>query len=133
MICFKYRIYPNRKTKKTIDRTLWLCRTLYNAALDERNDSYKLEGKSLNYYDQANSLVFLKENNPCFKQVHSQVLQDVLKRLDKAYQAFFAESKQVKQQVFQDFKAKNDTTVSPIRKVDILQLAINSNFPKSAK
>lgn len=89
MICFKYRIYPKRKTKKAINQTLFLCRTLYNAALAERNDSYKLESKSLNYYDQANSLSFLKENSPCFKQVHSQVLQDVLKRIDKAYQAFF--------------------------------------------
>ena len=86
---FKYRIYPSCSSQKAVDQTLFLCRILYNAALDERNDSYKLENKSLNYYDQANSLSFLKENNPCFKEAHSQVLQDVLKRLDKAYQAFF--------------------------------------------
>lgn len=106
MICFKYRIYPNRKTKKTIDRTLWLCRTLYNAALNERIDSYKLESKSLNYYDQANSLAFLKENSPCFKQVHSQVLQDVLKRLDKAYQAFFRRVKAGETAGFPRFQGK---------------------------
>lgn len=103
---YKYRIYPNQQTKKAIDKTLWLCRTLYNAALNERNDSYQLEGKSLNYYDQANALSFLKENSPCFKLVHSQVLQDVLKRLDKAYQAFFRRVKSGETPGFPRFQGK---------------------------
>jgi putative transposase len=34
-------------------------------------------------------LVLRKKENKYLKQVHSQVLQDVLLRLDKAYQAFF--------------------------------------------
>jgi putative transposase len=89
MKAFKYRIYPNKTTKKSIDQTIWLCQILYNAALAERIDEYKINGNSLTYQQQQNSLPFLKENNPIYAGVYSQILQDVLKRLDKAYQAFF--------------------------------------------
>ena len=104
---FKYRIYPNKKARKAIEQTIYLCRNLYNAALAERNDSYEIEGRSLNYYDQANSLSFLKENCPSFKLVHSQVLQDVLRRLDKAYQAFFRRIKLGETPGFPRFQSAN--------------------------
>lgn len=69
---------------------LKLCRKLYNYALNERQETYKETGKGLTYNQQQNTLpVFVKEN-PEYKQVHSQVLQDALRRLDSAYQRFFA-------------------------------------------
>jgi len=48
-----------------------------------------MAGKSLNYYDQANQLPAVKEGRPEYTEIHSQVLQDVLRRVDKAFQAFF--------------------------------------------
>jgi putative transposase len=69
--------------------TLNRCCELYNAALQERIDAYKMAGKSLNYYDQANQIVAVKEVRPEYRDIHSQLLQDVLKRVDKAYAAFF--------------------------------------------
>src|SRR5262249_10027593 len=74
--------------------TLDLCRELYNAGLQERRDAYKLQKKSLNYYDQANQLSDIKALRDDMKGLHSQVLQDVLKRLDKAFQAFFRRVKE---------------------------------------
>jgi putative transposase len=75
--------------KKTLD----LCRELYNAALQERRDAYKMVGKTLNYYDHANQLAEIKEARADLKEVHSQVLQDVLKRVDKAFGGFFSRVK----------------------------------------
>ncbi|CAM4390583.1 RNA-guided endonuclease InsQ/TnpB family protein [Paenibacillus typhae] len=89
LIAYKYRLYPNREQRKTMDFTLERCRLLYNRLLDERIHAYKNEGKSLNYYDQANMFNERKKAVPALRQVHSQVLQDVAKRLDKAFQAFF--------------------------------------------
>lgn len=43
----------------------------------------------VNYWNQKQLLVLRKQYNKYLKQVHSQVLQDVLLRLDKAYVAFF--------------------------------------------
>ncbi len=42
------------------------------------------------FYDQKKMLVELKHNDKRLKSIHSQVLQDVVLRLDKAYQAFLA-------------------------------------------
>ncbi|MDQ0195332.1 RNA-guided endonuclease InsQ/TnpB family protein [Paenibacillus wynnii] len=89
LVAYKYRLYPTKQQKQAIHFTLERCRLLYNRLLEERILAYKNEGNSLNYYDQANSFNERKQHIPALKQVHSQVLQDVAKRLDKAYQAFF--------------------------------------------
>jgi putative transposase len=61
---------------------------LYNCALEERIRAYE-KGVSLNYNDQANELPLLLEELPEYNEVFSQTRQDVLRRLEKAYQAFF--------------------------------------------
>lgn len=64
--------------------TLETCRHLYNDSLSERASNW-----DVGYWEQQDHLPSRKQNNKYYKQVHSQVLQDVLQRLDKAYQAFF--------------------------------------------
>lgn len=91
---FKYRIYPTNVQAQAIDQTIRLCQQLYNAALEHRRYSYKHGGISVNYHDQANELREIKKELPEYKTVYSQVSQDALKRLDKAYQNFFRRVKQ---------------------------------------
>jgi putative transposase len=69
----------------------WLetCRILYNNALQDRKEAYEQDKVTLNYCDQANTLPEAKKGDECLAGVHSQVVQDVLKRLDKAFQNFF--------------------------------------------
>jgi len=86
---FKYRLYPNRKQRERLQETLDLCRELYNAALQERRDGYKVARAKLNYYSQASQLSEIKSARPDIAGLHSQVLQDVLRRVDKAFQSFF--------------------------------------------
>ncbi|MFX4303139.1 helix-turn-helix domain-containing protein [Alicyclobacillus tolerans] len=86
---YKYRLYPAKEQEEKIQLTLERCRLLYNRLLDERRFAYETDKTTLNYYDQANTLNERKKYIPALKQVHSQVLQDVVKRLDKAFQAFF--------------------------------------------
>ena len=86
---YKYRLYPTKAQITLLEDTLRLCRELYNGALQERRDAYKRAGKTLNYYDQANQLPEIKEVRPDIGSVHSQVLQDVLKRVQKAFDNFF--------------------------------------------
>lgn len=89
LVAYKYRLYPTSGQKRVIHFTLERCRLLYNRLLEERIVAYKTEGKSVNYYDQAGTFHDRKQHIPALKQVYSQVLQDVAKRLDKAFQAFF--------------------------------------------
>lgn len=86
---FNYRIYPNVNQIKMIDKTLNMCRFLYNNALEQRIFAYRHRGVSLSYNKQAVELPQLKRELPEYKNVYSQVLQDVLRRLDRSFQNFF--------------------------------------------
>ena len=69
--------------------TLELCRWTYNEVLSIRKNAYEQEGKSVSYYETKKLLPQWKEEKPGLRGVHSQVLQEVVKRVDLAYQAFF--------------------------------------------
>lgn len=116
---YKFRLFPTKPAIRKLERTLEVCRELYNSALDERRTAYRLwksvytgtayteyddntvvafeyvtgEGApkppNINYYTQAAQLGEIKQTRPEFKEVHSQVLQNVLKRVDLAFAAFF--------------------------------------------
>ncbi len=86
---FKYRLYPTPKQEHTLLFVLRRCRALYNSALEERKAYYQMRRKSLGYTQQAAELAEIKAAFPAYQDIHSQVLQDVLRRLDKAFAAFF--------------------------------------------
>ncbi len=91
---FKYRLYPTRKQELVLKQTLTTCRYLYNNALSERINTYKETRKSISHYDQVKILT--QDKNDHQKQVHSQVLQESLKRLDTSFVNFFRRIKQQK-------------------------------------
>ena len=86
---YKYRLYPTRKQTEKLDWTLETCRVLYNSCLVDRNRHYDETGKGLSRIDQQKILVKDKKNISYLTDIHSQVLQDVLFRVEKAYKAFF--------------------------------------------
>jgi len=85
----RYRLYPDEETEERLRNTLSLCCYLYNKSLAERKLHYEETGRGLYYNEQANSLPAFKEDNPAFSDVHSQVLQNVLKRLERSFENFF--------------------------------------------
>ena len=86
---FQYKAVINKETERNAHEWLYLCRTLYNLALEQRISVYQQRKKGITCFDQGKQLPELKKAFPEFKQVGSQCLQDVLERLDKAYQHFF--------------------------------------------
>jgi putative transposase len=86
---YKYKLKPTPEQARALEGVLWRCRTLYNTALDERKTAWERCRVSLTYSQQAGELPDLKRECPEFAEIHSQVLQDVLVRLDRAFQAFF--------------------------------------------
>jgi putative transposase len=86
---YEFRIYPSRAQEAILRDWLALCCELYNAALQERRGAYNICHKSINYTDQQDQLPEIKEIRPELREVHSQVLQDILRRLDNAFDAFF--------------------------------------------
>jgi len=104
---YKYRLRVSKTTAARLDWVLWQCRQLYNAALQERIGAYQMRRVSVNYYDQANQLPSIKEVCPEYKEVGSHVLQDVLRRLDKAFQNFFRRVKQGQTPGFPRYQGRN--------------------------
>jgi len=103
----KYRIYPNKKQEQKLLSDIELCRCLYNVALEQRIISYKQSRKSISCYDQINQLPELKESFPEYKSVHSQTQQDVLRKLDKSFKAFFGRIKKGEKAGFPHFKGRD--------------------------
>jgi putative transposase len=105
---YKYRIYPNQTTTDKLYWVLNRCRELYNAALDERKSAYRIAGKSISVYEQKRELVEIKEEvRPEYQEIASHILQDVVFRLDKAYQAFFRRVKNGEKPGYPRFQGRN--------------------------
>ena len=91
---FKYKLQPTPEQERVLDHTLRLCRVLYNCALEQRRTWWgRGQGRAATRAQQEAELPDLKAAFPEYAALHSQVLQDVLTRLDRGYQAFFSRVK----------------------------------------
>jgi putative transposase len=89
MQTFVYKLRPSPAHAALFAETLETCRRLYNHALAERKLAYAERGETLSFACQCASLPQLKQTWHWLKRVHSQVLQDVLHRLQHAFDGFF--------------------------------------------
>ena len=81
---FQYRLYPTRKQTILLLHVLSLCRRLYNDSLHDRQVAYQDGRCGLSYYDQAAWMKYLD-----YQGVYAHILQNVLRRVDTAFQNFF--------------------------------------------
>jgi putative transposase len=86
---FKYKLQPTAEQEGTMEFVLRRCRELYNAALEERREAWRMCQVSITVAGQSAQLPDIKQARTEYQDIHSQVLQDVLTRLDRAFQAFF--------------------------------------------
>src|SRR5215813_14723774 len=86
---FKEKLRPTPTQERALEEVLWRCRDLYNTALEQRITAYQRRHVSLSRYEQEAELKDIRVAFPEYAAIHSHVLQDVLARLDKTYQAFF--------------------------------------------
>lgn len=86
---YRYRIYPSKAQVTRLNDALAICCELYNAALQERRDAWKCERKSITWFDQNLQMPTIRRDRADVAAVHSQVLQNTLRRVDLAFAAFF--------------------------------------------
>jgi putative transposase len=86
---YQEKLRPTPAQERELERTLGRCRTLYNTALEQRILLWRQRGISVTRYAQEAELKTLRAELPEYGALHSHVLQDVLARLEKTYQAFF--------------------------------------------
>jgi putative transposase len=104
-LTFRYRLYPTAAQADVLDGQLQICCELYNAALQERRDAWRMARVSIRVSQQKAQLPSLKIDRPDVAGVYSQVLQDVLHRVDKAFAAFFRRVRRGERAGFPRFRA----------------------------
>jgi putative transposase len=104
---YKYRLKLTPEQDQMLDRVLMLCRHIYNAPIGERREAWRMRGVSVTYYQQKAELPGIKEAMPEYGEVHSQVLQDVVLRADRAFQAFFRRVKAGEKPGYPRFQGRN--------------------------
>lgn len=92
---FKFRLYPDTEQQAELAKQFGHARFVYNRYLDIRKTVFLENSESLNYVACANDLTLFKqfEGFEWLKEADSQVLQQSLKDLDKAFERFFEMSK----------------------------------------
>jgi putative transposase len=101
----KYKLKPTPEQEREIGRVLGLCRWLYNTALEQRITAWQRARVSVSRYQQDAELKDIRAAFPEYVAIHSHVLQDVLARLDKTYQAFFRRLKAGEKAGFPRYRA----------------------------
>lgn len=89
----KFRLYPNKVQRQVLEQTLEDCRFTYNQLLATHRRAFKETGKTMSQYDLNLKLTELKRVASSLSNVHSQVLQNISKRLRDAYHGFFVKRK----------------------------------------
>ena len=86
---YKYRIYPTKAERTSLQRSLDACRWVYNQALAIRRDAWEQEQKSVSRYDTIRMIPSWKQEHHFLLDAYSQSLQEACTRVDLAFQAFF--------------------------------------------
>jgi putative transposase len=86
---YKYRLLGSKSTFAKSAEWLVLCQKLFNAALEQRINIYRQRKETISCYNQIKQLPELRATFPEYEEIGSQVLQDVIERIDKTFKAFF--------------------------------------------
>ena len=89
---YKYRAYPTPAQGEALHGQVNEACRLYNAALDERRSAWRMNGVSVGYYDQANQLKDIRAAGTV-GIANFSACQDVLRRVNKTFNAFFGRVK----------------------------------------
>jgi putative transposase len=104
---YKEKFRPTPAQERELERVLWRCRDLYNAALEQRITAWQRCHVSVTRYAQEAELKAIRAEFPEYAAVHSHILQDVLARMDKTYQAFFRRLERGEKAGFPRFKGRD--------------------------
>jgi transposase len=86
---YKEKLRPTPTQERALEEALWQCRALYNTALEQRITAWERCRVSVSRFDQEAELKAIRTAFPEYAAIHAHMLQDVLTRLDRTYQAFF--------------------------------------------
>jgi len=143
---FKYKLNPTAKQEVCLYKFLGACRQLYNVCLEHRILAYRTDRSTVSDFEQMKQLIELKEEFQFFKEVHSQVLQDVVRRLGKSFKNFFRRVKRGEAHGFPRFKGRYryksftfpqsgfeiDDSILKMSKIGNVKIVLHREIPENA-
>lgn len=124
MKTFKYRLYPTVKQASQLTAMLAAHCELYNAALQERRDAYRSHGVTVKAPAQMVQLTAIREARPDQAVWSFTSQQQTLRRLDKAFAAFFRRVKAGESPGYPRFRAAQRFDSVDFRHGDGIKLSI---------
>lgn len=128
-IAYKYKLRPTKEQIALFRQWLGTCRFLYNMGMDIKKDTYRKRQKGISKYDLMKQLTEAKKESDWLNNPHSQVLQNVLDRLDRSYINFFEHRakypKWAKKSKYKSFTFKQGVKLHPN--------TLRFSFPKIGK
>ncbi|MGB7273240.1 MAG: transposase [Geitlerinemataceae cyanobacterium] len=120
---YQYRLRPTKKQVVELDRWLSMLGSQYNYLLADRLNWYEQNRSPINacplvchlpelrdhpdYYSQKKTLPQLKKSHPWYGEIYSQVLQDVVKRVQVTFDRFLKGDSNGKRSGRPRFKARD--------------------------
>ena len=87
-LTFKYPVYPTQEEERTLEKWFDHLCELQNSARNNRKFAYETEGRFVSRYDQEQLLKVAREKYDDFREVPQDFQVSILKRVDKAFDAF---------------------------------------------
>lgn len=104
---FKFRLYPSLNQTRELEIMLETHRRLYNLCLEQRRGEYETHRRSVHYADQSAEFKDLRGDNPFFARLNFSSAQATMRRLDKAFVAFFRRCKTGKKPGYPRFRSRD--------------------------
>lgn len=89
---YKYRLYSRKKSDKHLHQIINTAGVIWNHALALQKRYYRLTGKYIKQGDLKSHIAYLRMHTQRYgwwKSLGSQAVQEIIERLDTAYQRFF--------------------------------------------
>jgi putative transposase len=90
---YKFRLWTNASQDRALGEMLETHRRLYNACLEQRKSSWEADKISVSYGGQSAWFKAQRAENPWFAGLNFSSAQATMRRLDKAFRAFFRRCK----------------------------------------
>jgi putative transposase len=104
---YKYLLRPTQEQEQKLAFLLDQARRVYNTALEQRITAYQETGKGIHYPAQWTTFRDLRRSErDTLGQLNASALQQTLRKLDKAFAAFFRRVKSGDQPGFPHFKSR---------------------------
>lgn len=100
------RLKPTNRQRKALTGILGLSCDLYNASLQERRDAWNIRREIIKYNHQQRELTEIRADDPDVRAVAVEIAREPLRRVDRAFKAFFRRCRSGEKPGYPRFRAR---------------------------